>query len=235
MLQTPSPGSKRKQKADQPPLFPGDRYTASDSISKGHGLNAFDQKPCNFDLPDAGLAEEAELVDAVLRKDRKATAEFVARYADRIYAYLRSRLAPRYDLVDDLVQEVFLAAWQSLGRYRRDGPLQAWILGIARHKVEDHYRACLRTPESFGDQNDEDHALAFLPEFDLSLEQEQMRKNTWRVLTALPDQYRMALIWRYWDRASAREMAAKTGRTEKAVERLLARARDEFRERWNRG
>jgi DNA-directed RNA polymerase specialized sigma24 family protein len=40
-------------------------------------------------------------------------------------------------------------------------------------------------------------------------------------------------MWRYWEEASAREMAAKTGKTEKAIERLLARARVEFRERWN--
>jgi DNA-directed RNA polymerase specialized sigma24 family protein len=55
------------------------------------------------------------------------------------------------------------------------------------------------------------------------------------VLASLPEQYRLALIWRYWERASAREMAHKTGKTEKAIERLLARARAEFRGRWNHG
>ena len=182
---------------------------------------------------NAASAEDAALVEAVLRKDRKATAEFVSRYADRIYAYIRSRLAPRYDLVDDLVQEVVLSAWQSLGRYRGDGPLQAWIMGIARHKVEDHYRACLRAPEPIGDGDDRQDALASLPEFDELLEQEQIRRNTWQVMSELPELYRVALIWRYWEKASAREMAAKAGKTEKAIERLLARARAEFRERWN--
>ena len=47
---------------------------------------------------------------AIFEKDRKATAEFVAKYADQIYLYIRSRLIPRLDLVDDLVQDVFLAA-----------------------------------------------------------------------------------------------------------------------------
>ena len=53
------------------------------------------------------------------------------------------------------------------------------------------------------------------------------------MMRGLPEQYRMALIWRYWEQASAREMALKTGKTEKAIERLLARARAEFRERWD--
>jgi DNA-directed RNA polymerase specialized sigma24 family protein len=67
------------------------------------------------------------------------------------------------------------------------------------------------------------------------MEQKQLRIRTQRVLAALPEQYRLALIWRYWDQASAREMAIKTDKTEKAIERLLARARAEFRERWSGG
>ncbi len=179
--------------------------------------------------------KDARLAAAVLRKDRKATAEFVARFADGIYAYVRSRLLPRHDLVDDLVQEVFLAAWENLQQYRGTSPLQAWLMGIARHKVEDHYRARLRAPGAIDDLEGDSEVLASFPDFESLLEQEQVRKNTWRVMSGLPEQYRLALIWRYWEKTSAREMAAKTGKTEKAIERLLARARAEFRERWNHG
>ena len=87
---------------------------------------------------------DRELVAEILSKDRKATAEFVARYADHVYAYVRRRLIPRADLVDDLVQEVFLAAWESLDKFRGYSSLRSWLLGIARHKVEDHYRKRLR-------------------------------------------------------------------------------------------
>lgn len=59
-------------------------------------------------------SEDQELVQAVLRKDRKATALFVEKYADAVYGYVRSRLAPRGDLADDLVQEIFVAAWEAL-------------------------------------------------------------------------------------------------------------------------
>ena len=185
----------------------------------------------------ANLTDEsdARLAAAVLRKDRKATAEFVARFADGIYAYVRSRLLPRHDLVDDLVQEVFLAAWENLQQYRGTSPLRAWLMGIARHKVEDHYRARLRAPGALDDLDGDSEVLASFPDFESLLEQEQVRKNTWRVMSGLPEQYRLALIWRYWEKASARDMAAKTGKTEKAIERLLSRARAEFRERWNHG
>ena len=140
-----------------------------------------------------------------------------------------------YDQVDDLVHEVFLAAWENLPSYQGSGPLRAWVMGIARHKVEDYYRARLRAPESIEDDDQEPVAPPSTSDFHQLLEQDELRKNTWRVLASLPEQYRLALIWRYWEKSSAREMALKTGKTEKAIERLLARARAEFRERWNLG
>jgi len=179
--------------------------------------------------------EDSQLAAAVLAKDRKATAEFVARYADIVYGYIHARLAPRYDQVDDLVQEVFLSAWENLGRYRGAGPLEAWVMGIARHKIEDYYRARLRAPESIDDPDQIPVAPVTTSDIHDFLEQSERRKKTWEVLAQVSDQYRFALIWRYWDKASAREIAQKTGKTEKAIERLLARAREEFRGRWNHG
>jgi RNA polymerase sigma-70 factor, ECF subfamily len=184
---------------------------------------------------DSSADKDAALVSAVLRKDRKATAEFVDRYSDNIYGFVRSRLSPRYEQTEDLVQEVFLAAWKSLSRYRATGSLQAWIMGIARHKVEDYYRERLRAPESIDDADLDPDTSHSVQDIHQVLEHDELRKNAQRVLVALPEQYRLALIWRYWEKASAREMALKTGKTEKAIERLLARARAEFRERWNYG
>jgi len=181
------------------------------------------------------ISDDSLLVAAILNKDRKATAEFVIRFADAVYSYIRSRLTPRYDQVEDLVQETFLAAWESLSGYDGSGSLQGWLLGIARHKVEDHYRARLRAPEPIEDFNEDAVALTIAPRVHQIMEQGQLRAKTQQVLASLPEQYRLALIWRYWDKASAREMAHKTGKTEKAIERLLARARAEFRERWSRG
>ena len=181
------------------------------------------------------LKDDAALVAAVLKRDRKASAEFVARFADGIYSYLRSRLAPRYDHVEDLVQETFLAAWENLSRYESSGSLRSWLLGIARHKVEDYYRARLRVQDSVDDVDEDGPVLASPPRSHELLEQQQLIIRTQQVLAMLPEQYRLALIWRYWDKASAQEMAIKTGKSEKAIERLLARARAEFRERWSSG
>jgi RNA polymerase sigma-70 factor (ECF subfamily) len=173
------------------------------------------------------------LVAAVLVKDRKAAAEFVARYADAVYGYVRHRLRPRGDLVEDVVQDVFLAALASLGSYRGASPLRAWLLGIARHKVETFYRERLRQPDAIDDGDgveppDEEQSI------DQLLDRDQMRARARDVLRELPEPYSVVLLWRYWEDRSVRDMAAATNRTEKAVERLLARARARFRELWEK-
>ena len=91
-------------------------------------------------------SDEISLVEAILRKDRKATAEFVSRYTDKIYSYVRYRLIPRGDMVEDLVQDVFLEGLGGLKNFRGDSTLEDWLLGIARHKIGDYYRSRLREP-----------------------------------------------------------------------------------------
>ena len=182
---------------------------------------------------DSTPADDMKLVAEVLGKDRKATAEFVARYADCVYSYVRRRVMPRPEAVEDLVQETFLAAWQNLQKFRGEAGLRPWLLGIARHKVEDYYRRRLREAEW---PNLDDESLpqpAIVPRYEERLDWAQRQKKVARTLAALPEVYALALLWRYAENLSVREMAQNTGKTEKAVERLLARAREYFRRRWN--
>jgi len=187
-----------------------------------------------FALSPSGTTADRKLVAAVLRKDRKATAEFVSLHADSVYSYVRRRLIPRVDLADDLVQEVFLAAWESLGNFRGTSSLRGWLLGIARHKVEDYYRARLRELEPLPEAELEVVASGSVAEINLdeTLDERTLQEKVSRVLASLPESYSVALLWRYWEKRSTREMAERTGKTEKAIERLLARAREQFKQRW---
>lgn len=179
--------------------------------------------------------DERELVAAVLRKDRKATAEFVDRFSDAVYQYVHWRLAPNTDAADDLTQDVFLEAWRSLERYRGESGLKQWMAGIARHKVQDHYRRVLRHAELPDEPDAPSPAqLTVGPEFADALVAAQRAEAIQDILAGLPETYRCVLQWRYWDRQSGAEIGKEIGRTEKAVERLLARARVQFREEFAR-
>jgi RNA polymerase sigma-70 factor, ECF subfamily len=185
-------------------------------------------------LPSGGESAESRenlLIAAVLRKDRKATAEFVSCCSDWIYPFVCRRLMPRMDLVEDLMQEILVSAWRNLATFRKEAGLRAWILGIARHKVEDHYRKRIREAELHEDDvpaGDLELSLQIDQHFEV-IDQERVQ----RTLSHLPEAYGLALMWRYRDGKSLREMAELTGRTEKAIERLLARARESFKKRWN--
>jgi hypothetical protein len=91
-------------------------------------------------------AEDRKLAAAILRKDRKATAEFVAKYADPIYRYVRSRLIPRIGPGGRSGSRSFPGGLGKPPELQVRSPLLSWLQGIARHKVKNQYRACLRAP-----------------------------------------------------------------------------------------
>ncbi len=180
---------------------------------------------------EANAADEQRLVAEVLAKDRKATADFVGRCSDWLYSFVRFRLTPRTEMVEDLMQETLLAAWQGLPNFRGDGSLRSWVLGIARHKVEEYYRRSIR--EMASPEEDSLTKAAETPMLEQQLDLAMRQERVHATLALLPEAYGLALLWRYRDGKSAREMAELTGKTEKAIERLLARARENFRRRWN--
>jgi len=139
---------------------------------------------------------------------------------------------PRTDMVEDVMQEILLSAWRNLASFRREAGLRSWILGIARHKIEDYYRKRIRQAEV---QEDDATAGDLAPslQFDTPLDGTVDEDRVQRTLARLPEAYGLALTWRYRDGKSLRDMAELTGKTEKAIERLLARARESFKKRWN--
>lgn len=192
--------------------------------------------------PEAGAAaapvphaQDFELARRLVERDRKAVAEFVANHADALYGYVRLRLAPRTEQADDVVQEVFLAAWQRIGSFRGESPLRAWLLGIARHKIEDVYRQRLREPDPLPEDDGPGETPTDTGFLDDAIDRRRLRERATAVLNELPEAYSTVLLWRYWEHRSTAEMAAATGKTEKAVERLLSRARAAFRRRWQHG
>ena len=187
--------------------------------------------PIEFREPDSATNTETRLISDVLAKDRKATAEFVSRCTDWIYPFVRRRLVPRTELVEDLMQEILLAAWQALPGFRAEADLRSWVLRIARHKLEDYYRKRIREYE-LAEESDPEIDLAVTPILEQQLDSAAQQEQVQKTLSALPEPYALVLLWRYRDEKSAREMAELTGRTEKAIERLLARARENFRRRW---
>ncbi len=139
----------------------------------------------------------------------------------QVYGYLLARCR-RASLAEDLTAEVFLAAVDAC---RRDAPPAvsiAWLIGIARHKLVDHWRRTAR-------ENKHLQTLRPGQELDDPWDARLEALRAQAVLDALGEHHRTALVLRYADDLPVLEVAALIGRTLHATEALLVRARAAFR------
>src|SRR5512141_2708244 len=72
---------------------------------------------------------ELELVRCIAAKNEAALRELYAAYGQRLYAYAL-HLTGDPAQAEDVVQEMLVAVWRSADKYRGEGRLLAWLLGI---------------------------------------------------------------------------------------------------------
>jgi RNA polymerase sigma-70 factor, ECF subfamily len=146
----------------------------------------------------------------------------------QVYGYLLSRCGQRA-VAEDLTAETFLAAVDAVrgvsGGGRAPAPLSTgWLIGVARHKLSDHWRRQAREERTL-------RAVAAEPgpgpadPWEETLDAVAARE----VLGRLGPHHRAALTLRYVDDLPVPEVAAILGRTLHATEALLVRARSAFR------
>jgi RNA polymerase sigma-70 factor (ECF subfamily) len=82
---------------------------------------------------------DGELLRAAADGDRRAFEELYRRYAPWLTARLRGRCADP-GVVDDVVQETFLAVWRGTARYHEDGDVAGWIWRVGARRLVDALR-----------------------------------------------------------------------------------------------
>jgi RNA polymerase sigma-70 factor (ECF subfamily) len=108
------------------------------------------------------------------------------------------------------------------------GDLLGWISGVVRHKAADAYRLAERRSQAA-------QAAAAETVFEKpdnvsqAIEGQETRAHVLGTLEKMSSDERLALEWKYVDDLSVAQIAARLGRTEKATESLLYRARQAFR------
>ena len=145
----------------------------------------------------------------------------------QVFGYLRSRAASEA-VAEDLTAETFLAAVQAIQGNAIPNLTVAWLIGVARHKLVDHWRRQAR----------EERSLRLLPEEAAEEDDDAQRFERTRareVLDELGAHHRAALTLRYLDGLSVPEVAHHLDRTVHATEALLVRARNAFRVAYARG
>jgi len=90
---------------------------------------------------------EAELIAAVLKGDAASFEPLIAKYSPRVFATAR-RYARRESEVEDIVQEVWLKAYQKLKSFRGEAPFEHWLMRLAVRTCYDFLRSHQRNRES---------------------------------------------------------------------------------------
>jgi RNA polymerase sigma-70 factor (ECF subfamily) len=154
-----------------------------------------------------------------------AVSDLVAVYhraLPQVYGYLLPRCAS-VAVAEDITAETFLAAVDALERGTAPEPSVAWLIGVARHKLVDHWRRAGREDRNLlvaaGTSSGVDDPWPALIDSDA----------VHAVLTQLPAPQRTALVLRYLDGLSVAEVAEHLGRSLHATETLLVRARSALR------
>lgn len=139
-----------------------------------------------------------------------------------VYGYFGRRCGDRA-VAEDLTSETFLAAMDAARKPAPPPMTVPWLLGVARHKLADHYR---RGHAHFSDPVAEPpEPTDPVDEWDAELD----RIVAEAVLARLPEHHRTVLALRYLDDCTVGECAELIGRTVHATETLLVRARRAFR------
>jgi RNA polymerase sigma-70 factor (ECF subfamily) len=142
-----------------------------------------------------------------------------------VYGYFVRRCGDR-GTAEDLTSETFLAAMDAARKPDPPPVTVPWLLGVARHKLADHYRRRHLVPLA--------EIPELVPETD-AWDAELDRMVAESVLNRLTEPHRSVLVLRYMDDHSVPECAALIGRTVHATEALLVRARRAFRQHYPEG
>jgi RNA polymerase sigma-70 factor (ECF subfamily) len=139
-----------------------------------------------------------------------------------VYGYLVSRCG-NTTVAEDLTAETFLAAVAATKKGTAGNMTVAWLVGIARHKLVDHWRRTGREERQLRLLHDPSSDLE--DPWDAHLDATRARA----VLDELGPHHRAALTLRYLDGLPVAEVAEHLDRTLHATEALLVRARQAFR------
>ena len=170
--------------------------------------------------------DDRELVARFRAGETDAFERIVAAHQLRI-TRLVHRLLDRSDGTDDVIQEVFLAVLQNLGRFRGKSKMSTWMTTIAVNKCRSHGRRrrlwlrvlpwLAKNAESCGEPSD-------------PLEATESHQQIRRAVQRLSTRYREPIVLRYFEEMSVAEIADVLGISHGAVEVRLSRARGKLKE-----
>ncbi|MFC1892861.1 RNA polymerase sigma factor [Chloroflexota bacterium] len=173
--------------------------------------------------------EKAADIDLLVIKAAGGDADAFGRlydmYVDRAYRHVYYRVGTAED-TEDLTQQVFLRAWQAIGRYKKtSSPFLAWLMKISHNLVIDFYRskkdkAYLDFEIVASDSHSSPERVA-----ETEFDQQQVR----RAILRLPADQQQVVLMSFIEGFSYAEIASTLGKSEGAIRVIQHRALKKMR------
>ncbi len=175
---------------------------------------------------------EAELISAARQGDPASFEPLVRKYQGRVFATAR-RYARRESEVEDIVQEVFIKAFQKLNGFRSEAPFEHWLMRLAVRTCYDFLRSHQRNRETAFTEltgPESDWLDRFVAEPDSASEDaDAARELVGKVLSRLSPPARLVITLLEIEERSVKEIAGMTGWSVPLVKVRAFRARAEMR------
>jgi RNA polymerase sigma-70 factor (ECF subfamily) len=167
-------------------------------------------------------ASDADCVRRTMQGDTAAFHQLTVRYYCPVAGFILKRVQ-RPDLVEDLVQETFLEAFQALKAGRGPEKFSSWLFGIAHNRCGKWLRR--KRPVLFSPHDAPEIAAAPSEQAlrEEREEQEQQMAQLQTSLQGLPADTRRLLELKHRDGKTCEEIAAEVGRPVGTIKSLLAR------------
>ncbi len=177
--------------------------------------------------------EMNSLIDKILLGDSQGVIEFYREYSPQILRYLRHKLSREED-VQEILNDTFLEAIDSLALLKNKNSISSWLYSIAHHKIVDFYRkrkikSILFSQAPFLEVLSEE---MHQPEF--VYEKNKIRNKIEKAYKSISKRYQEILTLHYEDKISVKELSFFFNLSFKATESLLFRARQRFRQAYER-
>ncbi len=168
-----------------------------------------------------------ELVKGIKNGEQSAFKVLYLKYSDLLYAYILHHLDKDKEVASDIWQETWVVVIEKINDFQYKSSIFTWLCAIAKNKVSDYYRNSkkqgqIQSIEKF-------HFNIDAEELEIELVDLETQVDVITVLANLTDTYRYLLVAKYIENKGIDEISFEIGKSYKATESILTRAREAFR------
>ena len=179
----------------------------------------------------ASSIEDDKFVSRALSGDESAYKDLVNKYDRPIYFHIR-KMIKEQELVEDLVQEVFMKAFNNLSTYSNEYAFSTWLYRIATNHTIDYLRKKKLQTLSINDpyKTKDGEFEIQLPDESFATDKQVMKKQRKQIvheaIDALPEKYKAVIQMRHMDELSYQEISDELDLPLGTVKAHIFRARE---------